>query len=304
MKLALQPQQEGAPTIEISPPSETFKKLLPGWQSSSSSALSIKISATQIKTHDEAASQLQRLSNAVFFQIDLLSSIPLGLARALRGRYGTIASTAEKNLVTELQYPRAEFDLAPSSLYWYGRTAVGMPLLQFLAFYQVAEFYFPVYSKADAQRRLKALLKDPTFRGDRDADVAKLLSVIFVTRSGAYGDEKSQLHATVMECVDPAELRSFLESDAQRKEFYTDKAKSPYKRLSLANPSIDLRPEVAQRIYDIRCKIVHTKVNGSEVDSELLLPFSKEAERLFFDIQLARYLAQRCLISASLSLHS
>jgi hypothetical protein len=38
-----------------------------------------------------------------------------------------------------------------------------MPLLQFLAFYQVIEFYFPTYSQAEAHRKLKAILKDPPF---------------------------------------------------------------------------------------------------------------------------------------------
>ena len=180
-----------------------------------------------------------------------------------------------------------------------------MPLLQFLAFYQVIEFYFPIYSKAEAQRRLKAVLKDPTFRGDRDADIGKLLSSIYISRSGAYGDERSQLRATLMECVDNADLRVFLESDPDRKDFYLAKGKSsPYQRLSLGSPSADMRAEASDRVYEIRCKIVHTKSDAHDENPELLLPFSKEAEQLYFDIQLVRYLAQRVLIAASLPLQT
>lgn len=113
------------------------------------------------------------------------------------------------DLRSDVQYPKTEFDDAPLSLYWYARGAFGMPLLQFLAFYQVIEFYFPIYSKAEAQRKLKAILKDPTFRGDRDADIGKLLSAIYITRSGAYGDERSQLRATLVECVDGTALKGF-----------------------------------------------------------------------------------------------
>ena len=54
------------------------------------------------------------------------------------------------NLASDLQYPKTEFNDSASSLYWYGPGASGMPLLQFLAFYQVLEFYFPIYSKAEA----------------------------------------------------------------------------------------------------------------------------------------------------------
>ncbi|MBK6899060.1 MAG: hypothetical protein IPH09_07270 [bacterium] len=66
-----------------------------------------------------------------------------------------------------------------------------MPLLQFLAFYQVVEFYFPVYAEAEAQRRLRAILKNPTFRGDREADIGRLLTAIQVSRTGNMGSEKT-----------------------------------------------------------------------------------------------------------------
>src|SRR5690349_6512804 len=108
----------------------------------------------------------------------------------------------------ELQYPKTEFDDEPLSLYWYARSAFGIPLLQFLAFYQVVEFYFPIYSQAEARRRARAILKEPTFRPDRDADVGRLLSSLHLSRAGTYGDERSQLRATLNECVQPDALRS------------------------------------------------------------------------------------------------
>jgi hypothetical protein len=179
-----------------------------------------------------------------------------------------------------------------------------MPLLQFLAFYQVVEFYFPIYSEAEAQRKLKAILKDPTFRGDRDADIGKLLSAIHVSRSGGFGDERSQLRATLAECVDADALRTFFESDADRREFYTGKGKShSYHRIPLGSPGTDLRTDVADRIYDIRCKIVHTK-NDSRDQLDLLLPFSKEAEQLSHDIELVQYVAQSVLVAGSLPFRS
>ena len=75
-------------------------------------------------------------------------------------------------------------------------------------------------------------------------------------------------------------------------------ANAPHK-ISLATSTADLRGDVAERIYNIRCKIVHTKTDARDSDVELLLPFSKEAEQLVFDIELAQYLAQQVLIAAS-----
>jgi hypothetical protein len=176
-----------------------------------------------------------------------------------------------------------------------------MPLLQFLAFYQVIEFYFPIYSRAEAQRKVKATLKDPKFRGDRDADIGKLLSLIQVSKSGAFGDERSQLRATLLECVDPDSIRAFFEEVPDRKEYYSAKSKSStFHKIPLANPTTDLRGDIAERMYDIRCRIVHTKNESRDGDVELLLPFSTEAEQLSFDIELMQYLAQAVLIAGSL----
>ncbi len=38
-----------------------------------------------------------------------------------------------------------------------------MPLLQFLAYYQSIEYYFPMYSGREAQEKIKNLVKDPSF---------------------------------------------------------------------------------------------------------------------------------------------
>jgi hypothetical protein len=291
----LNPSQPGFPTIEVGRASEPFVALLgrPGiWEQR---VLTLKITGNGISTHDQAITQLIKTANSVFFQIDLLSDIALSLVRERRRLLRR--PRKEPNLALDLQYPPTEFDDAPISLYWYGRSATGMPLLQFLAFYQVIEFYFPAYSHAEAQRKLKVILKDPTFRGDRDADVGRLLSAIQVSQRGTYGDERSQLRATLMECTNAESLRDFLSADPQRQEFYSAKTKM-YHRIPIANPTTDLTDDVTSRIYDIRCRIVHTKNDTRDGELELLLPFTKEAEQLSFDIELVQYLAQQVLIAA------
>lgn len=300
-KIELAPMQEGLPTIEISPATKVMTQVS---GRPTRHRLTLKLTGCHVKTHDSALALLNKVAGAVLFQLDLLIDFPMTLVRERRLSVVGRRSKRKKNLSSDLQYPKTEFDGAPLSLYWYARSAAAMPLFQFLAFYQVIEFYFPIYSKSEAQRKLKAILKDPVFRGDRDADIAKLLTAIQVSRSGAFGDERSQLRATLKECVDIDALRDFLEADAERKDFFLNKAKGiPYHKIPLANPSVDLRDDVAERIYDIRCKIVHTKTESRDGSVELLLPFSKEAEQLSFEIELVQYLAQSVLIAGSLPLH-
>lgn len=293
MKISLPATREGFPDIEISQASEPYKRLCRTFRNS---PITLKLAGCRTMTHDAALALLIKAAGTVLFQIDLLTDVPMSLWRRRLDNWRRPKKPARQ--VKELQYPQMEFDNAPLSLYWYARSASGIPLLQFLAFYQVMEFYFPIYSKSEAQRKLKRILKDPTFRIDRDTDVARLLSAIQMSRSGAFGDEKSQLRATLSECVDRDELRKYLEADSERKDYFSTKGKVHHK-IPLANSVADLRNDVADRIYDIRCKIVHTKSDLSDSNIELLLPFSPEAEQLTFDIELIQYLAQSVLVAGS-----
>ena len=296
-KIVVPASQEGLPQMEISQASAAFNRLS---KSPARLRMTLKITGCHVTTHESALALLNKAAGSVFFQLDLLTDIPISLENTRRRIAGGRRPRLQPNQATELQYPKTQFDAAPLSLYWYGRSATGMPLLQFLAYYQVIEFYFPIYSQSEAQRKLKAILKDPTFRGDRDTDIARLLAAIHVSRSGAFGDERSQLRATLIECSDSEALRQFLEEDGERKDFFLTKTKSlPYHKIPLANPSVDLRNDVADRIYDIRCKIVHTKTDSRDGDVELLLPFSPEAEQLSIDIELVQYLAQQVLVAGS-----
>jgi hypothetical protein len=203
-----------------------------------------------------------------------------------------------------IQYPRSEYDAAAISLYWYARSARGMPLLQFLAFYQVIEFYYPRYSHVEARKKLSALLKDPTFRGDRDDHVDRLIAAILVSRSGAIGDERSQLRAVVNQCLGENDIRDFITSDAERETHFSEKSrKQRYHKIPIQNKSLDLRNDVADRIYDIRCKIVHTKDNIRDGEVEMILPFTMEADYLMFDIDIVQFVAKSVLIVASATLN-
>jgi hypothetical protein len=284
----------GLPNIRIGPASSEFSALVPR----GSSRLTLKLSQCNLGSHDESLKLLTRTADALFFQIDMLTGIPVNLERERRPKKRR-PGRSRISLNDRLEYPKHEYDQAPSSLYWYGRSASGMPLLQFLAFYQVVEFYFPVYAEAEAKRKLMAILKDPTFRGDRESDIGRLLMAIQASRTSGLGSELQQLRTAINECIDPAALYEFLVSDEDRKAFYSAKHKYHRVTVSDSTPNVDLRSDAAERIYDIRCGIVHAKNNSSE-DIALLLPFSKEADELMHDIELMEFVAKSVLVAASI----
>ena len=259
--------------------------------------LTLQIDGAEVNTNGEALGLLESFANSLFFGIDLASRLPLRLdhARQLplpRKRGPSIP-------IRKLPFPTAQYNPRAMSLYWYGRFSGGMPLLQFLAFYQVTEFFFPLFSEQDAICRIKLLLKDPRFDVHSDDDVGKIVRTLKPSGRG-FGSELSKMQATISSCIDPKQLRGFLTEDEGMKRFYESNFKSIAKQaIPIKNPVSDLLNETAQRLYEIRCRIVHTKDTSEELESEPLLPFSREADQLQFDIALMEFVATKVVIAAS-----
>lgn len=95
-------------------------------------------------------------------------------------------------------------------LYWYARSATKMHLLQYLAFYQAIEFYFPMYTELDAKKTLKKILKNPVFDEDKDEDLTKLITMIRPKLNGrGFANERTQLLSTLREYVTLRKLEIF-----------------------------------------------------------------------------------------------
>jgi hypothetical protein len=283
----------GRPTIRLENPSERMNAVT----ARRFRGPSLKIEGTSLSNHDEAVNLLERLSDSLFFQIEMAYGVALTLSTPRHGRR-RLGETSKRERI-ELEFPRMEYDRAPLSLYWYGCSAVGMPLLQFLAYYQAVEYYYPAYSQAAARRRVRALLKDPTFRVDKESDVARLVAATRGHGQGI-GDERSQLKSTIDECVDATALRQFITQVPDRAKFLASKVDGlTSRKIPIANESADLRGDVAERLYEIRCKIVHTKGTGPDGELEMLLPFSKEAELLQHDVEVMKFVTRATLVAAS-----
>ncbi len=259
----------------------------------------IRIEGLQLKTHEEAKKLLLKIANSILFQIDLNLNFPVHLSpdrdmmRDMRKR-----RFADNEI--KLIPPKFEYDEEAMSLYWYARTSINLPLLQFLSFYQILEFYFPSFSYTEAQQKIKNLIKNPLFDVNKDTDVSQIINIIKISAKGkSIGDERTQLKATIHNVIDNESLVKYLSENAERKDFFdiTKKSKSLAKqKISFSNPDNDIRVEVANRIYEIRCRIVHTK---DEDDMDLILPFSTDLIHLKHDIEHVEFIAKKVLIATS-----
>lgn len=263
----------------------------------------IKMTGLEISRHEEALSLVEKVCSSICFQIDCKTELPVMLSFERRAR----SERKQSKYLDELELAAVEYtyDSEALSLYWYAQSAFGMPLLKYLALYQVVEFYYPVYSEIDAQKKIRNILKDPTFNADNDKELAKVLNVVkYNTSSGAFGNELSQLKATVMECLDISLLRNWLTESQEREDHFRSKNAKKLSEYVINSKLEDdaLFEQVVQRFYNIRCRIVHTK--GIEGNLDVLHPQAKELAYIDHDIDLANFIAHRVMISSSKSLNN
>lgn len=266
----------------------------------------IKISNISSIESEKAIEIMQKISNSLFFEIDLMLELSVFLlpekitASIVRNNKRRRKGIDSERKPLKLKEQRYDYDNEPMSLYWYAKSAGNMPLFQFLAYYQTLEYYFPLYSKQATKQKIQNMIKSPIFNPDRDKDILKIIEKVRQSSSGkSFGNEKEQLKSTIGQCLDNDDLRDFFNKDSERKDFYTgDKGKdiSPNK-IQLKNDNADLVNDVAGRIYDIRCKIVHTK--SDEYEFDLINPFSKNVKKMYHDLELIEFIARKVLIATS-----
>jgi len=266
--------------------------------------ITFKVRNSKSATHDSARDLVEKIANSIFFQIDLAIELPLYLQSQRESFFDRRKKRMRKQMFIDesatITEPKYEYDSEPISLYWYAKESMSMPIFQYLAFYQTIEFYFPVYSSYEAKQKIQGLIKDPRFNPNRDADITKIISTIKVAGGGkSFGNERDQLKATLTACTDNKELHDFLKADEERFNFYAEKKGKGIasQNISVNNDTSDFITEVSERIYQIRCRIVHSK--ASEGDFDALLPYSNEIKKMNFDIELIEFISRKVLITSS-----
>ena len=298
LELPVKLESDGV-TIEIGPPSKELIALVGSSQLEVRGAEGTAVKITGVERMGSGASKagLERYANALLFQFDTKVQQPLVLSRRQPVRLSFPITEASDGI--DLVFPPSEFDHEPMALYWYGRGAHGLPLLEFFAYYQILEFYYDHYVDAEGRRRISQVLRDPGFSPHDDRQVARVLRAAG-RGSGSRRNERDQLLTTIRGCVDAAEIRRYLSEDEDRKKFFAEKdQKLTEKTVNVGVSDTELLPQLADRIYDLRCKIVHTKEGGQGEGVKLLLPHSQEADRLKRDIDLLRLIARQAISAAS-----
>lgn len=284
---------EGLKSIEISPISNAFlfqRLPRPG-------TLTIKLTGYQVSDLEEATELLQSIANAFLFELDVVHGVSMGLRRYRPIKFRRRVAPGEKDVA----YPRNKYSNEALTLYQYGRSSRQLPLNQFLAYYQSLEYFFPIFARAETVTNVRTALLDPRLNPTKDEDVNRVIS-ISLAEVKVSQRERDQLRATINGCTTESELKVFIESSKGFRDHFCSNKQSISKELKIImeDNQRSLTDQVADRIYRIRCRVVHTKQDGNGEDGELLLPFSPEVETLKIDIELLKFLAQRALIAKAI----
>lgn len=276
--------------------------------------LTLTLAGARIGSVDEAHAKLESIGAAFLFQAGLAdgylySLVEITSAAEHPARYTLSDSTYKWRM--ELSFPHRRIEPEPLALYYYAGTLnSGFPLLKFLAYYQVLEYFFVRYSSIDVVESVSSVLIQSGFHS-HDVGLARKIVDHVQAEAGrrGFGSERAQLLATVTKCVDPESLRSLLtEHDhdgGALGNHLADRRRIAGVALIRIGPGVKdaaLLESLSNRIYDLRNRIVHAKQNSTDGGKEPLFPFSRESRALQPDIEVLRYVAASVLIKSAINI--
>lgn len=185
-----------------------------------------------------------------------------------------------------------DYDPIAASYYYHAKRSESVPIAAYLGYYQVIEYFFRRYTLKSAIAFLQSKMKDPNFTLWNDTQAANLVSALS-DELRENQRELAQLRTVLSVCVDADELKQYLQSKPTLLHHLRQKDRLPgVTPIAHSLPGQQLLAQIAERIYRLRCQIVHSKGDNQKGESILLLPDSDAATYVRQDVELIRYLAR------------
>lgn len=282
----------GGPEVELRSRAPAEIKALHGSSSRVGHALIIR--GVTAASHDAACGLMEELSAAVSIELDRDYGLAGTVNRSLGGDEVKAGYDEDPISTSEPQLPSARCGRDAAALYLYARSVpYQLPTLEYLAYYQVIEFYMAALSRAATIARVSTMLRDTGSNPDDELAIDRLIDTV-LPGGRAQVRERDQVAAAVDE---PAVARFPDERPAAAKALRNRAWITGVWPLIPGESQPGLVRQVAERIYGLRCRIVHSK--DSFAEAEPLHPFGPEAQRLHHDLHLIRFVSQHVLIASS-----
>lgn len=239
-----------------------------------------------------------------------MTGVRLGFRRVINGARWVLNSEGIRDYQTieDVKPINALYESKTAVMYVNSMELHSQPNFHFLALYQILEYYFQVHAKESALNRIKSFVKDP--ESSLEITASNILMYFKDHKGEKYSEgELEMLKDVLSQCIGKEELRSMALSDERLKSFYSNNNKLQQVTSKLCayvelknekkkkNPGDTFFNQIAERIYDIRCKIVHSKKEWGKDD--FILPHSEAYNKLYDDIIMLDRIVRKVMIHHS-----
>jgi len=200
----------------------------------------MKLIGHGVSQHDQAKGVLEKFASSLFFQVEQETGIMLSLSTEMRPRVRFRPVKYRNKSALPVEYTNYEYESAPLTLYRYAASSSQMPLMQFLAYYQSIEYFFPTFSQEEAAKSVRNVLKNPAFKIERNEDILRVLNAANKNNGKGFGSERSQLESTIRACVPLDELDEFRRQSDEVVEFFKNRRELKAKKIPVDSPKWDL----------------------------------------------------------------
>ncbi|MFE9938135.1 hypothetical protein [Streptomyces hirsutus] len=255
-------------------------------------ATTLRITATK------ANSDFETLANSFLFHAayNIDAAARIGLESWFRPQ------TTQRNRRTQadmLEAPRQTYDTDLVHHYLMG-VAAEIPLLEYLAYYHIAEHFFDKVFNEDLVNQVRSSIADPSFSARRTKDIQSVIRIVTkvqrqVKNEGGVNEQRS-LQLVLDRFVDVPRLAADLVAyDATLVDYYNNN-EAPFagaNKVNFHGTDEDVtRGAIAKRIYKVRNALVHAK----EGELPKYAPFAHD-EELAREIPLMRFTAEQIVIA-------
>jgi hypothetical protein len=235
----------------------------------------------------------EKMARSLVYELNVRNDVILELDVQAAGP-DVIMGRRVPELSDRIRYPRTEVKEEVSSLFRFASQASDDPPSAFLSYYRTLEYFIPAAIRQSAMTEIKRELRDPGFDETNNESLLRLLKAAEGSIAAA---EPVQLRILVTEYARARRLEEFFDHDWG--SYFT--AKGPIKGVPIINPkniNQSLPNQVADRVYQIRNRIVHAKDDPKYGNARVLLPQTAEANALTPDVLLVRLLATEAIATS------
>ncbi|MFC8712020.1 hypothetical protein ACFUCQ_19160 [Streptomyces sp. NPDC057197] len=258
---------------------------------------SLRVTTLRI-TSTKPRSDFETLANSFLFHAayNTDAAARIGLDSVFRSQ---AIQRVRRTQTGSLDAPRQTYDADLIHHYLMG-VAAEIPLLEYLAYYHIAEHFFEKVFNEDLVDQVRSGITDPSFSARRNKDIQSIIRIVTkvqrqVRDEGGVNEQRA-LNLVLDRFVSVSRLATDLDAyDATLVDYYTNND-VPFAGASKAAirgaDEEAVRSAIAKRIYKVRNALVHAK----EGELPKYAPFAHD-EELSREIPLMRFTAEQIVIA-------